>query len=1194
MAATTASKAQKSPIDYDSETRFGVVMYGGVSLAMYINGVANEMYEMARATPKFEYDRKPIGTCALYRRLSWLVNNPDLREEYCRLIESERLEEQRCGKAPRDVWPGEWDDTFLAGLPGANRVRLVVDAIAGTSAGGINGIFLAKALANGEPFERLKDLWLKEGDISSLLNDRRSYNDIRNFKPIGPPGSLLNGDRMYLKLLEAIEGMSSKSAEVNAELDRSMVDELDLFVTTTDINGSPIPLRLTDDIIYELRHKRSFHFSYSKELKDENDFIPENNGLLAFAARCTSSFPFAFEPMTLAAAERLLKPRSFEKVKDAAFFSYLPNEHVKKGKHLKRAFGDGGYLDNKPFSYVANILAIRQAFVPVDRKLIYVEPAPQAIVSDVSRRDDSDRVSGSDPQSGDRIPDALSNSFAALTTIPRYETIREDLQAVLTRNHAIERVDRIVREGEKDLHQMLEGESNPYVRILREKQGRVPPFPDFERSDMVKYFGTAFLAYRRVRVSSVTDRIAERLGQLWDTERDSDQHYALTAIVREWRDLNYQEETKGKYQSINRFMEKFDVDYRIRRLSFLLRQIDHLTRVLRQLLRNTRNEPKFKLTEGDLENLPLADERMIMRLEEQGLCLLNGKQDACAMQSALAALKVLKADLNAAQKKWRIRDHVLGKSVGEGKCPIDDNLRKELKAILSLVLGHGAINRVTLTTRSGKVPVIMSRETQRACSYSRTMRESVLIRVRALNAQAKLSDRTILQNTLEAGIESMDARIDGPVTWDLLGKPRLTLVGTGPTVTLDSKSNPGVKLRPCVDMVGNPVLDSIEGQVVRRILGEYYVYFDLFDQMSFPLFHGTGIGEPCTVEVARISPKDARTLVDEQSDGRRKLAGTALGNFGGFLDERWRRNDIMWGRLDGAERLIKTMLPMSDSCTQTIREELTRRAHLEILRATFLPEAHGKLLNLWVRDLNEMLQNASPVKLVRERIKAAVGRPSQQRAQLLNDVASLLDEQGFVDYVKKHDVDRKPDPQATLNNVSRAVTITGRILQEITNKRGMNSVVPRWLARSGLMLQGMVAVSLPGSLSARVWSHTLKMLYMFLAFLFVFALLQGSSGAQGLAVTALIVTVSAQALTRLFGDMMESKAGMLRAWLIVPVVIGLALAAWGVIALYKDPWCETFGLESAPGSGCFWAVSEFAREEIWNPLRNFMHARFFN
>ena len=92
MAATTASKAQKSPIDYDSETRFGVVMYGGVSLAMYINGVANEMYEMARATPKFEYDRKPIGTCALYRRLSWLVNNPDLREEYCRLIESERLE----------------------------------------------------------------------------------------------------------------------------------------------------------------------------------------------------------------------------------------------------------------------------------------------------------------------------------------------------------------------------------------------------------------------------------------------------------------------------------------------------------------------------------------------------------------------------------------------------------------------------------------------------------------------------------------------------------------------------------------------------------------------------------------------------------------------------------------------------------------------------------------------------------------------------------------------------------------------------------------------------------------------------------------------------------------------------------------------------------------------------------------------
>ena len=36
------------------------------------------------------------------------------------------------------------------------RTRFVVDILSGSSAGGINGIFLAKALAHGEPVDALK------------------------------------------------------------------------------------------------------------------------------------------------------------------------------------------------------------------------------------------------------------------------------------------------------------------------------------------------------------------------------------------------------------------------------------------------------------------------------------------------------------------------------------------------------------------------------------------------------------------------------------------------------------------------------------------------------------------------------------------------------------------------------------------------------------------------------------------------------------------------------------------------------------------------------------------------------------------------------------------------------------------------------------------------------------------------------
>src|SRR5262249_50902235 len=82
------------------------------------------------------------------------------------------------------------------------------------------------------------------------------------------------------------------------------------------------------------------------------------------------------------------------------------------------SFGDGGYLDNKPFSHAIDALVTRHAEVPVERKLIYVEPAPDHPEDTAPLR---------------RQPDAIENSLAALVEIPGYETIRGDLQTVLER-----------------------------------------------------------------------------------------------------------------------------------------------------------------------------------------------------------------------------------------------------------------------------------------------------------------------------------------------------------------------------------------------------------------------------------------------------------------------------------------------------------------------------------------------------------------------------------------------------------------------------------------------------------------------------------------------------------------------------------------------------------------------------------------
>jgi hypothetical protein len=117
---------------------------------------------------------------------------------------------------------------------------------------------------------------------------------------------------------------------------------------------------------------------------------------------------------------------------------------------------------------------------------------------------------------------------------------------------------------------------------------------------------------------------------------------------------------------------------------------------------------------------------------------------------------------------------------------------------------------------------------------------------------------------------------------------------------------------------------------VRAVLRHYYLHYDDYDMLTFPILYNSGVGEASYVEVVRFSPDDATKLIDEtnitrgevsehdssvQADSApktfrcSKLAGAAFGHFGAFLNRQWRRNDILWGRLDGAERIISTLLP---------------------------------------------------------------------------------------------------------------------------------------------------------------------------------------------------------------------------------------------------------------------------------------------
>src|SRR5215470_14503487 len=84
--------AGSSQAEYVKEVRFAVVMYGGVSLAIYINGIAQELLRMVRSTSALQADgsanRTPVpeqdlqGTERVYRRLSCLLSDPQLLKDF--------------------------------------------------------------------------------------------------------------------------------------------------------------------------------------------------------------------------------------------------------------------------------------------------------------------------------------------------------------------------------------------------------------------------------------------------------------------------------------------------------------------------------------------------------------------------------------------------------------------------------------------------------------------------------------------------------------------------------------------------------------------------------------------------------------------------------------------------------------------------------------------------------------------------------------------------------------------------------------------------------------------------------------------------------------------------------------------------------------------------------------------------------
>lgn len=1072
LRTPTAARNQLAPaVEYTQEVRFAVVMYGGVSLAIYINGIAQELLRWARSTARHSTSDVALipsnastdpatsenapalrGTERIYRKLSYIL--ADRRPD--RTLSAQ----QRVDQANKKLADNEPINT-----------RFIVDILSGTSAGGINGVFLAKALANGQDISGLENLWIEEGDMKTLINDKQSVKNRPQLKLQDPPASLLNSQRMYLELLKAFDSMEETGVG-----SAPFVDELDLFVTTTDLSGVTLPIRLSDAVVYERRHRNVLRFVYSNkdvsgEAKARNDFDAKFNPFLAYAARCTSAFPAAFEPMCLCDTDAVLKSylpyankencRSESDDWQRFYKDYLSPVGVNTVKFPKRAFADGGYLDNKPFTYATETVARRQADLLVTRKLIYIEPSPEH---------------PEEQADAEVKPDAIENVGAALLSLPRYETIREDLQRVRDHNRLVERVNSILKNVDDD------------KRITPPEK---TSFNDDEWSKLdlrqvVEKKGIGYVAYHRLDISSVSDDLARLVTRVAGFDEESDHFIIIRSLVGEWRAKSYVEHGTGK-PSLNQFLFEFNLNYPMRRINFLRTKISDLAE----------NDPGAQaklLAIKKVLNQAYKDLRSTARR-------LRSRQDPAKVGSvpspAHAAIQKLKEVL-AEETMKRLPEEVRGR------------INDPAEAVVEYFLG----------VRSNGGPI--------------TIKDQCDARAREL-----LKDDAILA-LFDPISDALKAQI-GPAKQKADEKCRDAL---------------GLKDKASDDQSRPPDANAES----HAYLGYYYQNYDEYDRIIFPIIYGTEIGEASKVDIVRISPEDGTALINERETGCYKLAGTALGHFGAFLDPLWRRNDIMWGRLDGAERIITALLPNDRELARLLVGEAHAAIVHEAIARAGANEAKDLICEAGMRTRSG---NAEP-NLITQFIK------NLKTYDVAGELATLIDGNAFRQhYLDTFPVRSKLDPESTVKTAARATTVIGKMLDGLSSSRNASTKPALWIARLGRIFWALVEVAVPRSFAELFFHHWLKLIYFLEALMILGSTLLVAPGAQRFAITAFGITAAVHLAVAILSDLIQSQNRLVKLAKAIGIVILVTLIAVGVLAI-----SAILGVES------LWTAMNKARDWI--------------
>jgi patatin-related protein len=726
---------------------------------------------------------------------------------------------------------------------------LVVDVISGSSAGGINGILLAYAIANSNDqeivdFSQFAKIWRNTGEAIKLLKKPNLFKFPLgvNANSENGGGSAAQADAMRTTLAHRQGLLAALIRGVEHKLPRSTTEwfsttkELDLAIAGTDYLGRVD--RITDEqqpnsgvkdhrAIFRLKHRQGRKEPFNPYFQDPTLPRTPNDTYQALIKLCQIT---AGIPVISPLVEIDLQDRKNLVDRQLVIWGKLAKNYavdLSTDRGDKLYFLDGGLLDNAPLTCLMRESSYRLPNRSSQRKLFYVDPNPEHFNDGI--------------QSIGKKKSRLEYIFHTVSSsIPIQQSISNDLRTINEHNHKVRRYHTLIDLAETavDSQQLLESSDRTQSQIYL--RGRLFDFRDRNLPLLIQ----ADLGSQNSHYSVILDKIDRILASKFSNSQDRNHYHKL----------------------LDRFESQvidIDVEYSIRQHFYLV----------------------DKIADTLATNLQIDVRQQLEHLSQQLSCNIK------LLEVVRASLELLLRDravnnyfhylINQESNDRRLRALVYELIFRLHRFLLDGSRFPEFTpndlagAKLEPIPAHFWENLPKLASEFGC-------EARHQVGQDRWLSQT---KISSIFAQFKQRIAEIQQST------------------DLH-----RLIWTDRQLEYDHGSNQSFpSILTQINLAAKVTIERSDNEHTDRLLKQWNT-FEVIDRELYPFEYLTSLNAKEIINPICISPDTAQLGIGTGKNTEQKLGGNKLYNIGGFFKKSWRLNDLLWGRLDGLNRIIESVV----------------------------------------------------------------------------------------------------------------------------------------------------------------------------------------------------------------------------------------------------------------------------------------------